>query len=142
MSKHRSIFPSVCCTCWPRLQLADVSSTSPQLVAALPTPKVHQPAYQASKAAVDHLTHILASKFREHGVRVNTIAPGYFELAMNNPKNPNSMISKAKVLVPLKHGGNGTDIGGTASAVACKSCRQLCGRTDYRCRRRENLGVK
>lgn len=36
-------------------------------------PSTHQPAYQASKAAVNHLTRLLASKFRETGVRVNAI---------------------------------------------------------------------
>jgi NAD(P)-dependent dehydrogenase (short-subunit alcohol dehydrogenase family) len=36
-------------------------------------PSTHQPAYQASKAAVNHLTRILASKFRDTGVRVNAI---------------------------------------------------------------------
>ncbi|ORY27488.1 hypothetical protein BCR39DRAFT_497297 [Naematelia encephala] len=38
-------------------------------------PNVSQPAYQASKAAVNHLTRLLASKFRETGIRVNAISP-------------------------------------------------------------------
>jgi len=86
--------------------------------ARMSDPMVHQPAYQVSKAALDHLTRLLASKFREYQVRVNAIAPGYFASAMNDPNNPNSTISRAKELVPLKRGGEGADIAGTAIWLA------------------------
>jgi len=39
--------------------------------------------YAATKAAVVHLTHALALEWAEHGIRVNAIAPGYFETDMN-----------------------------------------------------------
>ena len=40
-------------------------------------------AYAASKAAVVQLTHALALEWAEHGIRVNAIAPGYFETEIN-----------------------------------------------------------
>jgi len=40
-------------------------------------------AYAATKAAVAHLTRALALEWAEHGIRVNAIAPGYFETDMN-----------------------------------------------------------
>jgi len=41
------------------------------------------PAYAASKAAVAQLTKALALEFAVHGIRVNAIAPGYFETDLN-----------------------------------------------------------
>lgn len=40
-------------------------------------------AYAATKAAVVQLTKALALEWAEHGIRVNAIAPGYFETEIN-----------------------------------------------------------
>lgn len=84
-------------------------------------PTTHQPAYQVSKAALNHLTRLLASKFRHLGVRVNGISPGYFPSQMNDPANPNSMLAKAKELVPLQRGGEEEDVAGTAIWLASRA---------------------
>ncbi|WRT63199.1 uncharacterized protein IL334_000102 [Kwoniella shivajii] len=84
-------------------------------------PNTHQPAYQASKAAVNHLTRLLASKFRNCGITVNAISPGYFPSQMQNPDNPKSMLARAKDLVPLKRGGEEEDAAGTAIWLASRA---------------------
>lgn len=47
-----------------------------------------QPAYNASKAAVHHLTRSLAAEWGPLGVRVNAIAPGYIKTAMSPVDDP------------------------------------------------------
>jgi NAD(P)-dependent dehydrogenase (short-subunit alcohol dehydrogenase family) len=54
-----------------------ISSMS-SLIVNRPQP---QAAYNASKAAVAHLARSLAVEFAPHGIRVNSLAPGY----MNTP---------------------------------------------------------
>ena len=47
-----------------------------------------QPAYNASKAAVHHLTRSLAAEWAEHNVRVNALAPGYMRTDMSPIDDP------------------------------------------------------
>lgn len=47
-----------------------------------------QPIYNASKAAVHHLTKSLAMEWAEHGIRVNAVAPGYVKTEMAPVDDP------------------------------------------------------
>ncbi|KIW04457.1 uncharacterized protein PV09_04722 [Verruconis gallopava] len=42
-----------------------------------------QAAYNTSKAAVQHLTRCLAAEWAVHGIRVNSISPGYMDTILN-----------------------------------------------------------
>ena len=47
-----------------------------------------QASYNASKAAVVHLTHSLAVEWVDKGIRVNSISPGYIKTAITGNSNP------------------------------------------------------
>ncbi|KAA1476964.1 NAD(P)-binding protein [Dentipellis sp. KUC8613] len=68
--------------------------------------------YSVSKAAEAALTKTLATKLIVHGVRVNTIKPGTFPTAMNDPSVPGSGAHEDSVRrnVPLNRNGTADDI--------------------------------
>ncbi len=59
-------------------KIINIASMSASIVNR-PQPQTH---YNASKAAVVHLTKSLAAEWAPHGIRVNTISPGYTRTEM------------------------------------------------------------
>jgi sorbose reductase len=45
-------------------------------------PQVHV-AYGTCKAAVQHMTRCLAAEWAQHGIRVNSLSPGYMDTRLN-----------------------------------------------------------
>ncbi|KAL4809424.1 hypothetical protein BDV18DRAFT_157179 [Aspergillus unguis] len=77
------------------------------------------PAYQTSKAAVDHLVRIMAGEFASFYIRVNAISPGIFPSSLNpaDPTHPESNMRFA-VQMPARRAGLEEEMAGTALYLA------------------------
>ena len=88
--------------------------------------QIDNSAYGMSKAAVHHLTKILAIKFANKGITVNAIAPGPFPSKMTK-----SMLDQAQAMVekanPLGRIGKAGDMGGIAVFLASEAGSYLNG---------------
>lgn len=78
-----------------------------------------QPAYAASKAGVTSLMDSLAVELARHGIRANTVAPGWFDTEMTAAGLADERFS-AKVLprVPVRRWGAAEDLAGVAVYLA------------------------
>ncbi len=83
-------------------------------------------AYSASKAAVHHMTRVLAVKLGERGITVNAIAPGYIETKMTGWM---LKIYKDEIVAnaPLGRLGEPTDIAGAALYLASRASAYVNG---------------
>ena len=83
--------------------------------------------YAASKAAVVQLTHALALEWAEHGIRVNAIAPGYFETDINRDLL-NSDAGRAIIArVPQKRVGQMPELDGLLLLLASDASSYMTG---------------
>jgi NAD(P)-dependent dehydrogenase (short-subunit alcohol dehydrogenase family) len=85
-----------------------------------------QPAYNASKAAVHHLTRSLAAEWAPYNVRVNAIAPGYIRTAMapvDDPKFHRYWIEDA----PMQRAATPDELGPTVVYLASEASSFLTG---------------
>jgi NAD(P)-dependent dehydrogenase (short-subunit alcohol dehydrogenase family) len=83
--------------------------------------------YNASKAAVVQLTKSLAAEWAQHGIRVNSISPGYMDTALNRVP---ALDAQKKIwidLTPQKRLGNVDDLNGLAVYLASESSGYMTG---------------
>src|SRR5215218_426886 len=83
-------------------------------------PFIENYAYAPSKAAVHHLTHVLAVKLGERGITVNAVAPGPFESQMTKWLLENHKQS-IEASCPLKRIGSPADMAGVAIYLASRA---------------------
>lgn len=82
-------------------------------------------AYNAAKGGTVHLTKLMSAEFQKAGIRVNSIAPGYFPSEMTTSKSDDrqkSDLPAEKVAekghVPIERGGKDIEMGMTALFLA------------------------
>ena len=85
------------------------------------------PSYCASKAALIHLTKAMALELARHKIRVNALAPGYYETAMNrewlNSEGGRAMIKT----IPQRRAGRLEDLDGPLLLLASDASRYITG---------------
>ncbi|HXZ44582.1 MAG TPA: SDR family oxidoreductase [archaeon] len=86
-------------------------------------------AYSAAKSALLGLTRALTVEFSPHGVRVNAIAPGWFDTALNRKAFETDPARKRKILerTPLGTLGNEMDVGYAAVYLSSPAAKFVTG---------------
>jgi sorbose reductase len=86
---------------------------------------VHVAIYCASKAAVKMLTKGMAIEWAEHGVRVNTISPGFFDTEMN--RKAIDLYDTFKALIPMRRIAHTDEIKGILVYLASDASSYMTG---------------
>jgi len=85
------------------------------------------PAYCASKAGLIHLTKALALELGPHGVRVNTLAPGYIETDLNRDFFASNAGRSLIERIPHRRLGQLEDLDGSLLLLASDASRYMTG---------------
>jgi NAD(P)-dependent dehydrogenase (short-subunit alcohol dehydrogenase family) len=83
--------------------------------------------YSASKAGLKHLTHALALELARHGIRVNSVAPGYFETDINGGFLRSEAGERMKLRIPAQRFGNFEDLDGPLLLLASDASQYMSG---------------
>ena len=86
-------------------------------------------AYSTAKAAISQMTRSMALELGPHGIRVNAIAPGWFETRMTASFLTEPAKSYLKSVNPLRRLGSEGDLDGTALLLASDAGRYITGTT-------------
>jgi NAD(P)-dependent dehydrogenase (short-subunit alcohol dehydrogenase family) len=87
-----------------------------------------QASYNASKAAVIHLTKSLAAEWARYNIRVNAIAPGYMSTAMAKPFFDKPEYGSVWIdAVPMKRPGEPKELGPLAVFLASNASSYITG---------------
>ena len=86
-----------------------------------------QCAYNASKAAVAQLARSLAAEWAPHGIRVNTIAPGYMDTALNREALLDGQKKHWSAVTPMGRLGSPEELNGLAVFLASEAAGFVTG---------------
>lgn len=86
-------------------------------------------AYASSKAAVDHLTRIMALEVARYKIRVNALAPGYFLTAINSDFFDTEEGSKMTKRIPARRIGDVSELSGPLLLLASDAGSYMTGST-------------
>ncbi len=85
------------------------------------------PGYCASKGGIINLTRAMAVELAPHGIRVNTIAPGYIETDMNRQFFATPAGQRLIKRIPQRRLGQVEDLDGTLLLLASDASRYMTG---------------
>jgi NAD(P)-dependent dehydrogenase (short-subunit alcohol dehydrogenase family) len=86
-------------------------------------------AYAASKGGVEALTKVLAVEWADRGVRVNTLAPGYFQTDLSSGLLASRWGERIVRGTPMGRVGSAEELGGAAVFLASDASRFVTGTT-------------
>ena len=106
--------------CGNIINIASITGTAPQKGMA---------PYSVSKAAMLHMTHVMALEWGKYNVRVNAIAPGYFETDITTAflNSPGGEAMRKRI--PMYRVGNLEEIVGAAIFLAADTSSYMTGST-------------
>jgi len=84
-------------------------------------------AYASSKAAVAHLTRLLALDWARHGIRVNAIAPGYFRTEINDDFLDSDYAAAMVKRIPMRRTGEMGELDGALLLLASDAGSYMTG---------------
>lgn len=90
--------------------------------------------YAASKGGIDQLVRTMAVEWAPHGIRVNAIAPGYFENIMQNATGEHDRPEKQRQVIdftPMARRGLPDELGGPVVFLASDSASYVTGQVLY-----------
>jgi NAD(P)-dependent dehydrogenase (short-subunit alcohol dehydrogenase family) len=83
--------------------------------------------YGASKAALIHLTKVMAFELARHGVRVNVLCPGNIETDMHQDLVDHGFADALRKRIPQRRFGQSEDLAGAALLLASEAGRYITG---------------
>lgn len=84
-------------------------------------------AYAASKAAIHHLTRVMALEWARHGIRVNSLSPGYFITEINDHFLGTEPADKMIRRIPMRRLGNVEELAGPVLLLASEAGSYMTG---------------
>jgi NAD(P)-dependent dehydrogenase (short-subunit alcohol dehydrogenase family) len=88
-------------------------------------------AYAASKGGIEALSRALAVEWADRGVRVNTLAPGYFMTALSEPLLSSHWRDRFLKAIPMGRFGESDQLVGAAVFLASDASAYVTGSTLY-----------
>ena len=86
-------------------------------------------AYAASKAAVEHFTHVMALELARFGIRANAIAPGYFSTDINDEFLESDQGELMRKRIPMRRFGKHDELAGPLLLLASEAGSYMTGTT-------------